>query len=151
MVVSKVAEFWKVEDWLLIDDLVILIILDLNYTLFDKVHFFHVGFIIDHSLTGVDNSAKQRDDQLIREPSFTLIEKVIERFFKLLEHSGVLNDFSLHFWGNLLIEIKLLDDQIEIVQKGLLNIFSDVVIESWLNMVWLVRFLYLFDPHVERI
>ena len=151
MVVSKVAELWKVEDWLLIDDLVILVILDLNYTLFDKVHFFHVGFVIDYSLTGVDNSAKQRDDQLIREPSFTLIEKVIERFFKLLEHSGVLNNFSLHFWGNLLIEIKLLDDQVEIVQKGLLNIFSDVVIESWLNMVWLVRFLYLFDPHVERI
>ena len=151
MVVSKVAELWKVEDWLLIDDLVILVILDLNYTLFDEVHFFHVGFVIDYSLTGVDNSAKQRDDQLIREPSFTLIEKVIERFFKLLEHSGVLNDFSLHFWGNLLIEIKLLDDQVEIVQKGLLNIFSDVVIESWLNMVWLVRFLYLFDPHVERI
>lgn len=151
MVVSKVAELWKVEDWLLIDDLVILVILDLNYTLFDEVHFFHVGFVIDYSLTGVDNSAKQRDDQLIREPSFTLIEKVIERFFKLLEHSGVLNNFSLHFWGNLLIEIKLLDDQVEIVQKGLLNIFSDVVIESWLNMVWLVRFLYLFDPHVERI
>ena len=128
MVVSKVAELWKVEDWLLIDDLVILVILDLNYTLFDEVHFFHVGFVIDYSLTGVDNSAKQRDDQLIREPSFTLIEKVIERFFKLLEHSGVLNNFSLHFWGNLLIEIKLLDDQVEIVKEGLLDVLSDIVV-----------------------
>jgi len=148
LVVSKVAELWKVEDWLLIDDLVILVILDLNYTLFDEVHFFHVGFVIDHSLTGVDNSAKQRDDQLIREPSFTLIEKVIERFFKLLEHSGVLNDFSLHFWGNLLVECELLDYEVKVILEGLFDVLSDVAVKRWLNVQGFVGLLNLFDPHV---
>lgn len=55
----------------------------------------------------------------------------------------------MHLWGDLLIELELFDDEVEIVQKSLFNILSDVVIESWLDMERLVRLLNLLDPHIE--
>ena len=57
----------------------------------------------------------------------------------------------MHLWGDLLIELELFDDEVEIVQKSLFNILSDVVIESWLDMERLVRLLNLLDPHIERV
>lgn len=57
----------------------------------------------------------------------------------------------MHLWGNLLIENEFLNDKVEVIHEGLLNILSDIVIESRLNVEWLVRFLNLLDPHVERV
>jgi hypothetical protein len=73
---------------------------------------------------------------------------MVEGFFKLLEHSSVLDQLSLHLWCDLLIEWELFNDQIEIVFESLLNVLSDVVIESWLDMEWLVWFLNFLNPHV---
>ena len=57
----------------------------------------------------------------------------------------------MQLWGNLLIENEFLNDKVEVIHEGLLNILSDIVIESRLNVEWLVRFLNLLDPHVERV
>ena len=50
-----------------------------------------------------------------------------------------------------MIELELFNDQVEVVEEGLFNILSDVIVESWLNVEWLVRFLNLLDPHVQRV
>jgi len=76
---------------------------------------------------------------------------MIESFLKLSEYSGTLNQVSLHFWSHLLVELEFFNNQVEIEVKGLLNILSDIIVQSWLNMEWFVRLLDLFDPHVQRI
>ena len=50
-----------------------------------------------------------------------------------------------------MIELELFNDQVEIVEESLLDILSDVVVQSWLDMERLVRFLNLLDPHVKGI
>jgi hypothetical protein len=40
------------------DDLVVFIILDFNDSLFDEVHFFDVGLIVDNDLAWGNNSAE---------------------------------------------------------------------------------------------
>ena len=74
---------------------------------------------------------------------------MVKGLFKISENSSVLDELSLHFWSDLLEEWELLNNKIEIIKESLFNIFSDIVIESWLNMEWLVRFFNLFDPHVQ--
>jgi hypothetical protein len=53
---------------------------------------------------------------------------MVEGAFKLLEYSRVLDQIGLHLGGNLLIELELLDDQVEIVKEGLLDVLSDIVV-----------------------
>ena len=74
---------------------------------------------------------------------------MVEWFFKISKNSGVLDKFSLHFWSNLLEEWELLNNKIEIIKESLFNVFSDIIIESWLNMEWFVRFLNFLNPHIE--
>ena len=50
-----------------------------------------------------------------------------------------------------MIELELLNDQVEIVQEGLFNVLSDVVVKCGLDMERLVRLLNFLDPHVERV
>lgn len=63
---------------------------------------------------------------------------MVERLLKISEHSGVLNQFRLHLGCDLLEEWELFDNQVEIIQEGLLNVLSNIVIESGLNVEWLV-------------
>ena len=76
---------------------------------------------------------------------------MVEGLFEISENSGVLDELSLHFWSDLLEEWELLDNKIEIIKESLFNVFSNIIIESWLNMEWLVRLLNLLNPHVQRI
>jgi len=76
---------------------------------------------------------------------------MVKGLFEISENSSVLDELSLHFWSDLLEEWELLNNKIEIIKESLFNVFSDIIIESWLNMEWFVRFLNLFDPHVQRI
>jgi len=50
-----------------------------------------------------------------------------------------------------LVELELLNNQVEIVKEGLLNVLSDIIIQSWLDVEWLVRLFNFLDPHVERV
>lgn len=68
-----------------------------------------------------------------------------------MEDSSVLDELSLHLWCDLLVENELFNDQVEIIHEGLLYVLSDIVIESWLDVEWLVRFLNLLDPHVKGV
>jgi hypothetical protein len=50
-----------------------------------------------------------------------------------------------------LIELELLNNQVEIIEESLFDVLSDIVVQSWLNMEWLVRFFNLLNPHVKRV
>jgi len=50
-----------------------------------------------------------------------------------------------------LVELELLNDQVEIVKESLLNVLSDIIIQSWLDVEWLVRLFNFLDPHVEGV
>jgi len=63
---------------------------------------------------------------------------MVEGLFEISENSSVLDKFSLHFWSDLLEEWELLNNKIEIIQESLFNVFSDVIVECWLNMEGLV-------------
>ena len=151
LVVSEIGEFREIEDWLFLLDFIIVVVIHLDDTLSNEVHFLDITLVTDDSLAWSVKSAEHVDDQLVGKSSLTLIEEMVEGLLELLENSSVLDEFSLHLWSNLLVEDKLLNDQVEIIHEGLLDILSDVIIESWLNMEWLVRLLNLLDPHVQGI
>jgi len=121
---------------------------DLNDTLSDEIHLLDITLVADDSLTWCVQPTVHAYDQFIGETSFTLIKEMVESLLELSEYSSTLNQISLHFWSHLLVELELFDDQVEVEVEGLLNVLSDVIVESWLNMEWFVRFFNLLDPHV---
>lgn len=149
MVVSEVRELWKVKNWFFLDFLIVLVVVDLNETLSDEIHLLDIALVTDDSLAWSVNSAVHCNNQFVGKTSLTLLEEMIERSLEFLEDSSVLDQVSLHLRSNLLIELELLNDQVEIVEEGLLDILSDIVVESWLDMEWLVRLFDFLNPHVK--
>ena len=96
-------------------DGVVLVILDLYDTLSDEVHLFHVGLVVQHSFARGHDSAEHRDNELVDESSLAVVEEMVERLFKFHKDSSILDDLRLHHWGDLLVELKFFDNQVEIV------------------------------------
>ena len=151
LVISEVRELWQVEDWLLFLDLIVVVVVDLDNSLSNKIHLLDVTLVTNNGLTRCVKSTEHVDDELVGESSLTFVEEVIERLLELLENSCVLDQLGLHLWGDLLVENKLLNNQVKIVHEGLLNILSDIVIESWLDVEWLVGLFNLLNPHIEGV
>lgn len=78
LIVSEVRELWKVEDWLILLNLIVVIVVDLYNTLSDKVHLLDIALVADNCFAWGVKSAEHIDDQLIGEPSLTLIEEMVE-------------------------------------------------------------------------
>ena len=78
MVVTKVAIFWQVENSFVFHDLISFVVLNLNDTLFDEVHFFNIRLVLNHCLTWAVDSAEHRNDQFVDEASLTIIKEMIE-------------------------------------------------------------------------
>jgi hypothetical protein len=76
---------------------------------------------------------------------------VVEGLLKVSEGPSALDQLGLHLGSDLLVELELFNHQVEVVKKSLLHVLSNVVVESWLNMIRLVRLLNFLDPHVERV
>jgi hypothetical protein len=117
----------------------------------DEVHFFYVTLVADDALARGRDAAVHLDDQLVGESTLTLLKEVVEGSLELFEDAGVLNQVGLHFWGDLLVELELLDNEVEIVKESLLDVFADIVVERWLDVERLVRLFNLLDPHVEGV
>ena len=128
MVVPEVRELWKIENWLLLGFLVVLIIVNLNETLSNEVHFLDITLVADNSLPWSVDSAVHSNNQLVSETSLTLLKEMVERSLELLEDSGILDQISLHLWNNLLVELELLNNQVEIVKESLFNVLSDIIV-----------------------
>lgn len=151
LVVTKVWVLGQVKDSLARYFLIIIIVENLDYTLSDKEHLLDVTFVADDRLVLLEDTTEHINDKFICETTLTLIKEMIERSFKLLEYPGILNKIRLHLRCDLLVEVEFLDDQVEIVEECLLNIFTNVIIECRLNVEWFVWFLNLLNPHVEWI
>ena len=91
MVVTEVRELWKIKNRLLLDFLVVLIVVNLNETLSNEVHFLNITLVADNSLSWSVDSAVHSNNQLVSETSLTLLEEMVERSLELLEDSGVLD------------------------------------------------------------
>lgn len=117
----------------------------------NEVHLLHIRLVIEHDLARGHDSAEHGDDQLIDKASLAVVKEVVERLFELHEDSGVLDHISLHLRGELVVEWELFDHKVEIVQESLLNISPDVVVECWLDVVWLIRLFNFLDPHIKRV
>ena len=131
--------------------LIILIVVNLDKPLPDEIHFLHITFETNDGLSWGVDSAVHSNDELIGESSLTFFEEMIEASLKLFENSGVLDEIGLHFWSDLLIELELFNNQVKIIKESLLDVFSDVVIKSWLNMEWFIGLLNFLDPHVQGV
>jgi hypothetical protein len=138
LVVSEVAEFRQVKNWSLLNDLIVVVIKNFNDSLSNEINLLHVTFVADNNSSRGVESAEHINDKLVGEAPFALIKEMIERLLEFLENSGILNKLGLHFRSNLLIERELFDNQVEIVFESLLNVLSDVIVQSWLNVEWLV-------------
>ena len=104
----------------------------------DEIHFLDIALVADDSLAWSVKSTEHVDDQLVGESSLAFVEEVVERLFELLKNSRVLDELSLHLGGDLLVENKFFNDQVEIVHESLLHVFSNIIIKGWLDVEWLV-------------
>ena len=138
MVVTKVAEFRQIEDGFLLLKFVIFIVVDFDEALTDEVHFLHITLVTNDTLSWGRNTAIHLNNQLVSEATLALLEEMVEGSLELFEDASVLDQICLHLWSNLLIELEFFDNEVEIVEECLLNVLSDIVIECWLNMEWLV-------------
>ena len=128
-----------------------LIVVHVDQSLSDEEHLLDVGLVADHDLAWDVDPAEHVDDQVVGEASLALLEEVVEGLLEVSEGPSALDEFSLHLGSDLLVELELLDDQVEIVQEGLLDVLSDVVVKGWLDVVWLVRLLDFLNPHVKGV
>jgi len=138
LIITEVRIFRQVKNWLLFVDFVVFIVENFNQTLSNEIHFFNVTSITNNCLAWSIDSAIHTDDKLIGKSSFALFEEMVEGLFEFFEDSGVLNQVSLHLWGDLLIELELFNNQVEIIEESLFDVLSDIVVQSWLNMEWFV-------------
>lgn len=139
LIVTEITELWQVKNGLFVLAIFAALVgVKFHNTLSDEEELLDVALVADDSLAGSVDSAVHVDDELVGETSLALIEEMVERLLEFLEHSSILDKFSLHLWSDLLVESKLLDDQVEIVFESLFNILSDIVVESWLDMERLV-------------
>ena len=104
MVISKVTKFRQVKNWSFFYDFIIVVVVNLNNTLSDEVDFLDIALVADDNSSRSIKSTEHIDNQFVCEASLTLVEEMVEGFFKLLEHSSVLDQLSLHLWCDLLIE-----------------------------------------------
>ena len=152
LVVTEITELWQVKNRLFVLAIFAALVgVKFHNTLSDEEELLNIALVADDSLAGSIDSAVHVDNELVGETSLALIEKVVERLLELLEHSSILNQVSLHLWRNLLIELEFFDDQVEIIHESLLDVLSDIVVKSWLDMERLVGLLNLLDPHVKLV
>ena len=151
LIVAEVGVLWQVQDRLAGLTLIILIVEDLNNALPDEEHLLDVALVADDDLVLLEDAAEHVDDEFVGEAALTLVEEVVEGALELLEDAGVLDEVSLHLGSDLLVEVEFLNDEVEIIQEGLLDILPDIVVECGLyveRLIWLLDFL---NPHVQRV
>ena len=107
-----------------------LIVVYFNDALADEEKLFDLRFVADDDFALGGDSTKQIDNHFVDETSFALIfEEMLEVLLKIFEYFGFGNKVCLHLWSKLLIEGELFDHQVEVVEEGLFNVFSNVIIE----------------------
>jgi len=104
----------------------------------DKEHLLNICLVAYDNFAWNVDPAEHVNDQIVGESSLAFFKEVVERLFKVSECSSALDEFSLHLWSNLLVKLEFFNHQVEVIQECLLNVFSNVVVKSRLNMVWLV-------------
>ena len=138
LVVTKIAEFWQIEDWFIFFVLVVFVVVDFDEALSDEIHFFDIALVANNTLAWCRDTAIHLNDKFVGKATLTLLEEMIERPLKFFEYSGILNQIGLHLWSDLLVELEFFDDKVEVIEECLLNILSNIIIQRWLNMIWLV-------------
>jgi hypothetical protein len=78
LVVSEVRELWQVEDWLLLLDLIVVIVVDLYDSLSDEIHLLDVTLVTNDGLSRGIESTEHVDDELVGETSLAFVEEVVE-------------------------------------------------------------------------
>ena len=116
----------------------------MDYAELLKVNFLDETLVRDYVLALRNLPRVEGDNELIRETPLTFIEEAIKRLLKLVECLRLLNQPSLHFWCDLLVEREFFDQQIKVLLECLLNVEPDIVVKDRLDMEWFVRFFYLF-------
>ena len=78
MVITEVGEFWEIENWLLLLDLIVLVVEHFNEALSDEVHLLDIALVADDTLSWSGDTAIHLDDQFVSEASLTFLEEVVE-------------------------------------------------------------------------
>ena len=86
-------------------------------------------------------------DELISETITTFGKEVVEPSYEIFEN--LVDKFGLHARWELLVEIEFFDNDIEIVEKGLFNVFLNLYREFWGNVVGLPASLHFQEPSLQ--
>jgi hypothetical protein len=109
--------------------LVLIVVTDFNNAHSDKIELLEFGLVSNYCFVWVLEPTGQTDDELVGEATLAHSKEVGKVVFELLEDTRLLDQLRLHLWGQFLIEWELLDDQVEVVEKRLLNVHADIVVE----------------------
>ena len=161
--VTEVRVLWQVKKWFLrvfgaesfssllfVESLVVfLVVVDFEIALLDKVHLLDVCLVVNNWHIVQVEPTKHGDDQVISESSLAFVKEMTKRPLKISKSLSALDQFSLHFWSDLLVELELFDYQVKVIHKGIFNVLSNVIIQVRLDMHFAVRLLQFLDPDVE--
>jgi hypothetical protein len=143
LIVAKDGELWQKHE---VSDLKLII--HGNGTLLDEIKLAELLSIGDYSGIRLINPSKHVYDELINETALTVLKEVSELCLEVLENCTY--DLCLHFWWDLLIEVEFFNNQIEVVQEGIVNKLLNVAIQIRRDVVRLVGSFYFLDPNVEH-
>lgn len=117
----------------------------------NKENLFHSRLIINYGFSLWMNSAIQTYDKLIYKPSLKTLEEMLMIIFKFPEIPCRSDQFCLHFWCDLLEEIKFFYHEVEIMEESLLHVLSYVIVKRRLYVVRSVTIFYLLYPDVQSV
>ena len=92
------------------------------------------------------NPSEHVYNKLINESSLAVFKEVSELQLEIFKYGT--NYLSLHLGRYLLIEIEFLNNEVKIVQKGIVNELLNVTIQIRWDIVGLVGSFDLFDPDI---
>jgi hypothetical protein len=143
LIIAKDRELWQEHK---ICDLELII--HGNCTFLDEVELAELLSIRDYSGIRLVYPSKHVYDKFINETTLAVLKEVPELCLEILENCTY--DLCLHFWWDLLVEIEFFNNQIEIVQEGIMNELFNVTIQIRRDIVGLVGPFYFLDPNVEH-
>ena len=104
-----------------------LLVVEHGTALADEVHFVKLLTVVYNDFARLVNPAVHAHDELVLEADVRVQEEVVEVQFEILEQR--LTDLVLDAGGQLVVELELLDDQVVVVDKGILNEHLDRVVQ----------------------
>lgn len=104
------------------------IVVYLHDALSNEVELFKIALVALYNAVCLLESAEQVDDHFVSKASLAFVKEVFKVPFKLVKNLSLLNEGSLHLGCQLLVERKLFNYEVEVMEKCFFDVASDIIV-----------------------